>query len=147
MMVMYLDQARAQKQHDGVKRIGKHTEIVGEGYFTTCACGHRIEGYAVISRDADGAIDLCPNCLDIASMEFIKGEKMSDTSAGDDQMPCKLTVVIRAKTPLAIGDALAEILGRTRAGGMKECEETTVFTRSFSIKTEYMHTASPGDDS
>ena len=139
---------RAQAPREGVKRIGRTTEIVDPQSYVTCVCGFCFKGRSVITRDADGFIGMCPNCLDNASKgELSKGARMSDTGDNDDNMPFQLTAVVRAKTPEAIGDALAALHGLARDKHVTLTQRTPIVRRDFSISVECKKpSAPPGED-
>ena len=135
---------RARAACEGVRRIGANTEMIEAGYYTTCACGHAIQGPRLVYRNKEGFIGLCPNCLDKECKgELSKGDTMSDTGVNDDEMPFKLTAVVRAKTPEAIGEALAALHGLARDKHMTLAKGTPIVRGDFSISIDFGAAAPP----
>ena len=136
---------RAQAFPEGVRRIGENTEMIEAGHFTTCACGHAIQGPRVVTRNKDGFIGLCSNCLDNASKgDLIKGEKMSHTGANDDHKPTvTLSLHLTATTYQELYHALVGLMGQVRANDFKSGELIIVERPTYTTSIAYFNTAKP----
>ena len=140
---------RAQALPEGVRRIGANTEIVDPDAYVTCACAYRFKGRSAITRDPDGFIGMCPNCLENASKgDLIKGEKMSDTGVNDGHKPTvTLSLQLTATTHEELYHALVGLMGQVRANDFKSGELIIVERPTYTSSIAYFNTAAtPGEE-